>query len=43
MYPAGSVETSLSIVMTTSNGTVRAQPSALTGDGSAFSDTWKHS
>lgn len=35
--------TSNEIVMTTSNGTVRAQPSALTAGGSAFSDTWKHS
>ncbi len=31
------------IVMETSNGTVRAQPSALTSGGSVFSDTWKHS
>jgi hypothetical protein len=30
------------IVMETSNGTVRAQPSALSGGGSSFSDTWKH-
>ncbi len=30
------------IVMVTSNGTVKAQPSALSG-GTAFSDTWKHS
>ncbi len=30
------------IVMVTSGGTVKAQPSALSG-GEAFSDTWKHS
>lgn len=30
------------IVMATSGGTVKAQPSALSG-GTAFSDTWKHS
>lgn len=30
------------IVMATSKGTVKAQPSALSG-GTAFSDTWKHS
>lgn len=30
------------IVMETSSGTVKAQPSALSG-GTAFSDTWKHS
>jgi hypothetical protein len=31
------------IVMETSYGTVRAQPSPLTAGGSAFSDTWKSS
>jgi Peptidase A4 family len=31
------------IVMTSNTGTVRAQPSALTAGGSAFSDVWKHS
>lgn len=31
------------IVMETSNGTVRAQPSPLTAGGSVFSDAWKHS
>jgi hypothetical protein len=30
------------IVMETSGGTVKAQPSALSG-GTAFSITWKHS
>jgi hypothetical protein len=46
---AGSVTGAISafantkIVMETSNGTVRAQPSALSTDGSAFSDTWNHS
>jgi hypothetical protein len=30
------------IVMTTSNGTVKAQPGALTGYGTAFADTWRH-
>jgi hypothetical protein len=31
------------IVMEASNGTVKAQPSALSAGGSVFSDTWKHS
>lgn len=31
------------IVMESSNGTVRAQPSPLSAGGSVFSDTWKHS
>jgi hypothetical protein len=31
------------IVMETSNGTVRAQPSALSSGGSVFTDAWKHS
>ncbi len=31
------------ITMTTSGGTVKAQPSALNGSGNGFSDTWKHS
>lgn len=31
------------IVMETSNGTVRAQPSTLTAGGAVFSDTWQHS
>jgi hypothetical protein len=30
------------ITMTTETGTTRAQPSALSSSGSAFSDTWKH-
>ena len=32
-----------SITMVTSTGTVKAQPSALSPDGTAFSVTWKHS
>lgn len=31
------------ITMTTSGGTVKAQPSALNGSGNGFSVTWKHS
>lgn len=31
------------ITMTTSGGTVKAQPSALNGSGNGFSDTWHHS
>lgn len=31
------------ITMVTSTGTVKAQPSALNGSGSGFSDTWHHS
>jgi hypothetical protein len=31
------------ITMTTSGGTVKAQPSALNGGGNGFSDTWHHS
>jgi hypothetical protein len=31
------------ITMTTSSGTVKAQPSALNGTGDGFSDTWHHS
>jgi hypothetical protein len=31
------------ITMDTSNGTVKAQPSALNGSGNGFSDTWHHS
>ncbi|HEY1652647.1 MAG TPA: G1 family glutamic endopeptidase [Acidimicrobiales bacterium] len=30
------------IAMTTSSGTTRAQPSALSTNGEGFSDTWKH-
>jgi hypothetical protein len=30
------------IVMTTNNGTVKAQPSALASNGASFSDTWRH-
>jgi hypothetical protein len=31
------------ITMVTSSGTVKAQPAALSPDGSSFSDTWQHS
>jgi hypothetical protein len=31
------------ITMTTSGGTVKAQPSGLNGSGNGFSDTWHHS
>ncbi|MGZ4104375.1 MAG: G1 family glutamic endopeptidase [Actinomycetota bacterium] len=31
-----------SITMTTATGTVKAQPSALSADGTSFSDTWHH-
>jgi Peptidase A4 family len=41
--PIGAFPNSEEIVMETSNGTVRAQPSSLSVGGSVFSDTWKHS